>query len=145
MLELPKCSYHFLYFDYKPDGTPIPRGDQVRPSLTIKSPTNEPVDIPSTSRCLIPTKLSVIIKPLRGKERPNYGNSARNNQHSANVLRSVLPPPHKQAHSIILSTYHPYTYSHNPFSAKKPSTTQKRNRCHPYSQKQVTTATHTMR
>jgi hypothetical protein len=49
MLELPKCSYHFLYFDYKPDGTPIPRGDQVGPSLTIQSPTDETVDIPHKS------------------------------------------------------------------------------------------------
>jgi hypothetical protein len=49
MLELPKCSYHFLYFDYKPDGTPIPRGDQVGPALTIQSPDNEPVEIPSKS------------------------------------------------------------------------------------------------
>ena len=24
-LELPKCSYHFLYFDFDPDGTPRPR------------------------------------------------------------------------------------------------------------------------
>jgi hypothetical protein len=49
MLELPKRSYHFLYFDYTPDGTPIPRGDQVGPALTIQSPNNEPVDIPSKS------------------------------------------------------------------------------------------------
>jgi hypothetical protein len=49
MLELPKCSYHFLYFDYKPDGTPIPRGDQVGPSLTIQSPTDETVDTPHKS------------------------------------------------------------------------------------------------
>jgi hypothetical protein len=50
MLELPKCSYHFLYFDYKPDGTPIPRSDQVGPSLTtIQSPTDETVDIPHKS------------------------------------------------------------------------------------------------
>jgi hypothetical protein len=46
MLELPKCLYHFLYFDYLPDGTPIPRGGQVGPSLSIKSPTNQDVDIP---------------------------------------------------------------------------------------------------
>jgi hypothetical protein len=49
MLELPKCSYHFLYFDYKPDGTPLPRGGQVGPSLSIKSPTNDDVDIPAKS------------------------------------------------------------------------------------------------
>jgi hypothetical protein len=49
MLELPKCSYHFLYFDYEPEGTPIPRGDQVGPTLTIQSPNNEPVAIPSKS------------------------------------------------------------------------------------------------
>jgi hypothetical protein len=47
MLELPKCSYQFVYFDYLPDGTPILRGDQVRPSLSIQSPTNNPVDIPA--------------------------------------------------------------------------------------------------
>jgi hypothetical protein len=45
MLELPKCSYHFLYFDYQPDGTPLPRGGQVGPSLSIKSPTDEVVNI----------------------------------------------------------------------------------------------------
>jgi hypothetical protein len=49
MLELPKCSYQFLYFDCKPDGTPIPQGDQVGPTLTIQSPNTEPVDIPSKS------------------------------------------------------------------------------------------------
>jgi hypothetical protein len=49
MLELPKCSYHFLYFDFEKDGTPIPRGNQVGPSLTIQSPTNQPVSIPSKS------------------------------------------------------------------------------------------------
>jgi hypothetical protein len=49
MLELPKCSYHFLYFDYLPDGTPVSRGGQVGPSLTIQSPTNEPVGIPAKS------------------------------------------------------------------------------------------------
>jgi hypothetical protein len=49
MLELPKCSYHFLYFNYLPDGTPVPRGGQVGPSLTIQSLTNEPVDIPAKS------------------------------------------------------------------------------------------------
>ena len=49
MLELPKCSYHFLYFDYKPDGTPLPRGGQVSPSLSIKSPTDDVVDIPAKS------------------------------------------------------------------------------------------------
>jgi hypothetical protein len=38
-----------LYFDYKPDVTPIPRGDQVGPSLTIQSPTDETVDIPHKS------------------------------------------------------------------------------------------------
>jgi hypothetical protein len=49
MLELPKCSYHFLYFAYLPDGTHIPRGGQVGPSLSIKSPTNQNVDIPPKS------------------------------------------------------------------------------------------------
>jgi hypothetical protein len=49
MLELPKCSYHFLYFDYLPDGTPTPRGGQVGPNLSINSPSNEDVNIPSKS------------------------------------------------------------------------------------------------
>jgi hypothetical protein len=49
MLELPKCSYHFLYFDYLPDGIPVPRGGQVGPSLMIHSPTNDPVNIPAKS------------------------------------------------------------------------------------------------
>jgi hypothetical protein len=45
MLELPKCSYHYLYFDYLPDGTPIPRGGQVGRSLSTKLPTNQDVDV----------------------------------------------------------------------------------------------------
>jgi hypothetical protein len=49
MLELPKCLYHFLYFDYQSDGTPLPRGGQVSPSLSIQSPTNDVVNIPPKS------------------------------------------------------------------------------------------------
>jgi hypothetical protein len=41
--------WSFLSADYQPDGTPLPRGGQVRPSLSIKSPTNDVVNIPPKS------------------------------------------------------------------------------------------------
>jgi hypothetical protein len=50
LLELSKCSYHFLYFDFQPDGTAVPRAGQVGPALTVQdSQSQTPVSIPSKS------------------------------------------------------------------------------------------------
>jgi hypothetical protein len=48
-LELPKCSYHFLYFDFDADGTPHPRGGTVGPPLKITSPDGAEVEVPAES------------------------------------------------------------------------------------------------
>jgi hypothetical protein len=47
MLELPKYSYHFLYFDFHPDGTPYPRPGTVGPPLEVFSPLGDKIPIPS--------------------------------------------------------------------------------------------------
>jgi hypothetical protein len=39
MLELPKCSYHFLYFDFLPNGKPVPHPGTVGPPLEVIAPT----------------------------------------------------------------------------------------------------------
>jgi hypothetical protein len=50
LLELSKCSYHFLYFNFRPDGTALPRAGQVGPALTVlDSQSKTPVPIPSKS------------------------------------------------------------------------------------------------
>ena len=38
MLELPKCSYHYLYFDFLPDGSIKPRKGTFGPTLWVNSP-----------------------------------------------------------------------------------------------------------
>jgi hypothetical protein len=49
MLELPKCSYHFLYFDFLPNGKPVQRPDTVGPPLEIIAPTGTRIQIPEKS------------------------------------------------------------------------------------------------
>jgi hypothetical protein len=49
MLELPKCSYHFLYFDFLPNGKPVPRPGTVGPPLEIIAPTGTRIQIPAKS------------------------------------------------------------------------------------------------
>jgi hypothetical protein len=46
MLELPKCSYHFLIFDFDESGTPIPRTGTVGSPLEVKSPQGHAITIP---------------------------------------------------------------------------------------------------
>jgi hypothetical protein len=46
MLELPKCSYHFLFFDFDASGKPIPRPGTVGPPLEVKSPSGYTIPIP---------------------------------------------------------------------------------------------------
>jgi hypothetical protein len=46
MLELPKCSYHFLIFDFDESGTPIPRAGTVGPPLEVISPQGHTITIP---------------------------------------------------------------------------------------------------
>jgi hypothetical protein len=45
MLELPKCSYHFLYFDFLPNGKPVPRPGTVGPPLEITAPNGNSIPI----------------------------------------------------------------------------------------------------
>jgi hypothetical protein len=46
MLELPKCSYHFLFFDFDASGKPLPRPGTVGPPLEVTSPTGQKIPIP---------------------------------------------------------------------------------------------------
>jgi hypothetical protein len=46
MLELPKCSYHFLCFDFDESGKPIPWPGTVGPPLEVKSPLGYTIPIP---------------------------------------------------------------------------------------------------
>jgi hypothetical protein len=49
MLELPKCSYHFLYLDFLPNGKPVPRPGTVGPPLEVIAPTGTRIPIPAKS------------------------------------------------------------------------------------------------
>jgi hypothetical protein len=46
MLELPKCSYHFLFFDFDASGKPLPRPGTVGPPLEVTSPHGPTIKIP---------------------------------------------------------------------------------------------------
>jgi hypothetical protein len=46
MLELPKCSYHFLFFDFDAPGKPLPRPGTVGPPLEVTSPQGPTIKIP---------------------------------------------------------------------------------------------------
>jgi hypothetical protein len=50
MLELPKCSYHFLCFEFDDSGKPHPIGDTVGPPLEVVTPQGE--TIPITPKCV---------------------------------------------------------------------------------------------
>jgi len=46
-LELPKCSYHLLYFRFKPNGEPVPILDPPNVPIQVHDPeTRSPIDIP---------------------------------------------------------------------------------------------------
>jgi hypothetical protein len=49
-LELPKCSYHFIHFQFAPDGTPSMQGGPVGPPIEITDEvTGLPISIPRKS------------------------------------------------------------------------------------------------
>jgi hypothetical protein len=45
MLELPKCSYHFLYFEFDASGAPHPIGGTVGPPLEVITPHGDTIPI----------------------------------------------------------------------------------------------------
>jgi hypothetical protein len=59
MLELPKCSYHFLFFDFDASGKPI-------------SHHPDPSSPYPSKMFILPTKHSAIIKPPLARPKPNY-------------------------------------------------------------------------
>ena len=49
-LELPKCSYHFIHFDFNSEGKAYMRGGKVGPPIEIKDDhTGAPIQIPAKS------------------------------------------------------------------------------------------------
>jgi hypothetical protein len=79
MLELSKCSYHFLYFEFDASGAPHPLGGTVGSPLSKSLPLKEPLFrlLPNVS--LTPTRLSATINHRQEHRRPNSPNFDKNN------------------------------------------------------------------
>ena len=107
-LELPKCSYHFIYFDFKPDGTPYARTHFHRDAISVNDPHGNPIRIPQKSSFNPHKTLGHYRSPI-GPQKHQLKELSKKMRHISNIL-ATSPATRQQTKIFYHALYLPATY-----------------------------------
>jgi hypothetical protein len=108
MLELPKCSYHFLYFDFDASGAPHPISGTVGPPLEVVTPQG--TTIPIIPKCVFDPHQTLGHYQSPAGSAKTQLNTIRQKQSTLSQQLASSPATQSQASTYYHTIYLPSIY-----------------------------------